>query len=244
MEDRPRKILLIKIMFITNIISLVLLIVVLMHYNIPGKIALKVSGAYHRNYTNYEIRNGLFSVYDQNMYKIIMLGDSIIEGAAWNELLGIQCIANRGVSGDTTEGILARLPDIYKLNPEICFLMTGINDIENSVPAETIINNMEIIIEELRSNGIQVITQSTIYAAKNIKNWKKMNAEIDKINFWLEEYSRGRNLLYIDINKLLKSGNALNAEYTYDGIHLLAAGYQKWKDLLLPVIEKCRKQDR
>jgi len=33
-------------------------------------------------------------------------------------------------------------------------------------------------------------------------------------------------------------GRSLNKKYTYDGIHLSADGYMKWKGLLLPLIKE------
>jgi lysophospholipase L1-like esterase len=45
------------------------------------------------------------------------------------------------------------------------------------------------------------------------------------------------NLTYIDINTTLSNGNALNEEYTYDGVHLFGSGYNKWKMLILPIIK-------
>jgi lysophospholipase L1-like esterase len=94
-----------------------------------------------------------------------MLGDSITEGVAWNELLGISGIANRGIGGDTTEGIIGRLPNIYELNPEMCFIMAGINDIRKNIPVEIIIKNTDQIIGDLENHGIEVIIQSTLYVS-------------------------------------------------------------------------------
>ncbi len=41
-----------------------------------------------------------------NSYKIAMLGDSITNGCAWNELLKRTDVINRGIGGDTTTGMV------------------------------------------------------------------------------------------------------------------------------------------
>ena len=49
--------------------------------------------------------------------KIVMLGDSITEGGEdWNKYFKSNNIVNRGISGDTTLGVLARLNEIYFYN--------------------------------------------------------------------------------------------------------------------------------
>jgi lysophospholipase L1-like esterase len=84
---------------------------------------------------------------------IVMLGDSITAGVEWNELLGIPNIANRGIGSDTTEGFYNRLENIYKIKPKICFIMGGINDIGYGIPVETILQNIEMIMDQDIMNG-------------------------------------------------------------------------------------------
>jgi lysophospholipase L1-like esterase len=189
-------------------------------------------------YSNYEILNKLFSVYDETYkYKIVMLGDSITAGVAWNELLGINYIANRGIGGDTTSGFIKRLENIYKLKPEICFIMGGINDIYGGITVDEILKNFEIIIKNLRRKGTEVIVQSTLYVSKEQPNWESVNRAVDELNTGLKSICIKNNLLYIDVNTILSSDNALNKEYTYDGVHLFGNGYNKWKELIISIIK-------
>ena len=44
--------------------------------------------------------------------KIIFLGNSITEGANWNELAGMRNVLNRGIGGDVTFGVLGRLEEV------------------------------------------------------------------------------------------------------------------------------------
>jgi lysophospholipase L1-like esterase len=222
------------LLLLSNIITLGCLAIVSIHYDVPRKIILKFSGNYHETY---EIKNRLFSEYSERNYKIVMLGDSITEGVAWNELLGITDIANRGISGDTTQGILNRLQDIYKINPQICFIMAGINDIGKGISVDVITQNMERIIINLKNNGITVVVQSTLYVAKNERNWKSINAQVKRLNLWLEDYCTDNKTTFLDLNKILSIDDALNPEYTYDGVHLFGVGYKHWRNQILPIID-------
>jgi lysophospholipase L1-like esterase len=188
---------------------------------------------------NYEIMNKLFSVYDETYkYKIVMLGDSITAGVAWNELLGVNYIANRGIGADTTNGFIKRLENIYELEPEICFIMGGINDIHGGITTDEILKNFEIIIEKLHQKGVEVIIQLTLYVSKERPNWKTVNKAVDELNNGLKLICARNNLLYIDVNMVLSSDNALNKEYTHDGVHLFGSGYNEWKKLIISTIKR------
>jgi lysophospholipase L1-like esterase len=165
-----------------------------------------------------------------------MLGDSITERVAWNELMGINGIANRGIEGDRTEGFLNRAEEIYEMQPELCFIMGGINDILHGISVEGITENYKEIIAELNIRGIKVIVQSTLYVSREWSEWKKINKTVDELNSRLKEICAENNLVYIDVNKALTSDGALDKEYTYDGLHLWASGYRKWKELIMPVM--------
>src|SRR5262245_42410399 len=60
---------------------------------------------------------------------IVFLGDSITELCHWSELLQNPSVLNRGIGGDTTQDILNRVDQIYRLRPQKLFLMIGVNDL-------------------------------------------------------------------------------------------------------------------
>ncbi|MHB9293790.1 hypothetical protein Holit_03421 [Hollandina sp. SP2] len=230
-----------KILVLTNIVSLLFLAIVSLHYKVPQNVLIKMGIIENNNsiiYSHYDVRTILFSSYKHKEYKVVMLGDSITAGVEWNELLGISCIANRGIGSDTTGGILGRLSSIYELNPQMCFIMAGINDIGKNISVELIIENMNQIIEDLENHGIEVIIQSTLYVSDEHRNWKKTNSEVDKLNHELEEISRKRKIPFVDINRILSKNGVLRDEYTYDGVHLYGTGYKEWGKIIMEIIEK------
>ena len=232
----------VKLLCLTNIISLIFLAIVSLHYQVPQKVFIKL-GIIKNNSaadTHYDVKNLLFSVYGRKEYRTVMLGDSITEGAAWNELLGIPDIANRGIGGDTSEGFYKRLPDIYGLNPELCFIMGGINDIFKGIPVKSILENMRKTVEELEGKGIKPVMQTALYVSKTRKNWKNINGNVDELNKGLKEMCAERGIIYADINEILSSEGGLREEYTYDGVHLYGRGYREWGKKVKEIIEALR----
>ena len=76
---------------------------------------------------------------DKNEAKIMMLGDSITDEGEWSEFWG-EVVQNRGISGDTTSGVLDRL---YTLNPNTkrVFIMIGVNDIMRGFSEDLVFEN-------------------------------------------------------------------------------------------------------
>ena len=62
------------------------------------------------------------------------------------------------------------------------------------------------------------------------------NARIEAFNALLRDMARRRGLDYIDIRSRMVRDGKMPAEYTVDGIHLNAAGYAVWVDVLRPYL--------
>ncbi|AEF84887.1 lipolytic enzyme, GDSL domain protein [Treponema primitia ZAS-2] len=238
-----------------NIVTLIFLSIISLHYKVPQKVLVKLR-AINSEPTKIEykpepfqlpafvfqnVSRENFSVYNKRKYAIVMLGDSITARVAWNELLGLPGISNRAIEGDYTLGVLHRLEDIYELNPKLCFLMIGTNDIplinNNYYTVETIVNNIKEIIKELQNHNIDVCIESILYTAFNSSYWKDFNGYVKTINYLLEEYCEKNNILYLDVNELLSKDDRLEWKYTSDGVHLFGDAYKKWGGMILEVLK-------
>ncbi|MEG2274369.1 MAG: hypothetical protein RSC44_03455, partial [Clostridia bacterium] len=70
--------------------------------------------------------------------KTVFFGDSITEMFDLNNYFGDTTIYNRGISGDTTSGMLARLQtNVVVLAPDKVFFLGGANDLNSSTSIET-----------------------------------------------------------------------------------------------------------
>jgi lysophospholipase L1-like esterase len=164
----------------------------------------------------------------QSNKNIVMIGDSITDRGLWCELANRNDIINRGISGDTTSGVLNRLNN---LNPNLqqAFVMIGINDLLRGQSVEYIFNNYKIIIIKLKVLGIKPIIQSTLYIRTRTNI---INQKVKKLNNLLLEYTKKNKIEFIDLNTKLAPNKVLLKKYSLDGLHLNGQGYILWSKIL------------
>ena len=180
--------------------------------------------------------------------KIVFLGNSITEGGGnWNARFGVKNIVNRGISGDTTEGILDRLDEIIYYKPIAVFLLIGINDIfDADIPgrgeitpsyvSKNIINIADQITNQSPSTKIFIQTilpiNHKIYT--EINDWFPEHAvalpiQINKINSLIKNIDLGNKYTIIDLHSaFINKHGLMDRVYSTDGVHLNDAGYQLW----------------
>lgn len=156
---------------------------------------------------------------------IVMLGDSITQFGEWAELFPRSKIINRGIDGDTADGVLARLDEVIARKPKIVFLMIGINDLFLGVRPQVIAQHVRSVVARLNANGAHVVLQSTLPVTDNVK----INAQVQELNALLRQVP---GVTFVDLHPLLAPSGALLADYTWDGIHLNGVAYLIWRDTI------------
>lgn len=163
---------------------------------------------------------------------VAMIGDSLTDGAEWHEMFPDKNISNRGIDGDTTDGVLARLDDILLARPEAAFIMIGINDFADADRSvETVFDNFRAIVSRLDQRGVRVIVQSTLPCNEAKGAWKSCASIIGRIrqlNARLATLASER-VSFVDLTSVLAGEGGLKDELTYDGVHLNGQGYRLWK---------------
>jgi hypothetical protein len=192
------------------------------HVNTEKSITAKKVYKYDGNLAHQKLFDGLSKNYD-----VVFLGDSLTNGGRWSEAFIDKKVANRGIGGDTSQGMLNRVDKVIELNPEVVYLLLGINDIIHNKKSAYIFERYKNIITKLTNNNIKVIVQSTLLTAK-----PKLNKEVALLNKKLLAYTKQLNLPYIDLNKELAPSGILTDDITRDGIHLRAEAYLKWFDII------------
>lgn len=173
------------------------------------------------------------SIYDEFgrcCYDIVFIGDSITEDANWEDIFPNYRVANRGIGGDTSDGIVERMDSIISTKASKAFIMVGVNDLTKRTSIDVIFNNYQQIIAPLLANDISVYLQSTLYVATR---GEEFNLSIAMLNQKLESFAAQNNkLAYINLNKTLSVNRALKSDFSEDGVHLNAQGYKAWKDAI------------
>jgi lysophospholipase L1-like esterase len=180
---------------------------------------------------------------ERDRHAIVLLGDSITQGwgedfSAW--FPGLK-IANRGISGDTSRGVLIRLKeDVLALDPQAVILLIGTNDLEEKADPETIAANLKLILAELeRPNPKMPIILCQVFPSSASKS--RPVDKIKKLNQLYAAVVKGDTQvtlletwpLFADAN-----GDAITAEFP-DLLHPNLAGYAKWAAALRPVLATC-----
>ena len=167
---------------------------------------------------------------------IIMLGDSITEGARWNELFDNPNIVNRGIGGDISDGVLKRLDEVIRHRPRKLFLMIGTNDIGFGLDTQTIVRNIESILSQVKeqSPSTEIFVQSVLPVNISASSpFPHNNKGILRLNEQIKRQCAGLKIEYIDLHAhFLDADGNLRSELTNDGLHLLGAGYLLWKELI------------
>jgi lysophospholipase L1-like esterase len=176
---------------------------------------------------------------EQDRNAVVFLGDSITQG--WGDDFSASFpgmkVANRGISGDTSRGVLIRLKeDVLALDPRAVVLLIGTNDLEEGAEPETIAANLKLILAELKRHNAdmpvilcQVFPSSASKSrpADKIKSLNQLYAaavkgdpRITLIDTWT---------LFADAN-----GDAIPDEFP-DLLHPNRVGYAKWAAALRPM---------
>ena len=170
---------------------------------------------------------------------VLFLGDSITQG--WGDRMGNSFpgmkVANRGISGDTTRGMLIRLKeDVLDVNPKCVVMLMGTNDLEENATPATIAGNVKLIVEELgKHNAKMPIVLCQVMPST--ANKKRSAKDITETNKLCAAAVRGnRQVTVLDTWTLFANadGDAKKEEFP-DLLHPNAAGYAKWAAALRPV---------
>ncbi|AFZ20663.1 lysophospholipase L1-like esterase [Allocoleopsis franciscana PCC 7113] len=150
---------------------------------------------------------------------------------------------NQGISGETSKGLLNRLALFDKTEPEMIFVMIGINDLIRGITDETILANQELIIRYLRRSHprSKIVVQSILPHSAESVTWEGRdrllaipNPRIRELNERLRAIAKEENVIFLDLYPLFADtdGN-LKTELSTDGLHLNPQGYFVWRNALL-----------
>ena len=185
-------------------------------------------------------RTGWAGRVEQDQKSLVFLGDSITQG--WGDDMGGSFpgvkVANRGISGDTTRGMLIRLKDdVLALNPTGIVMLMGTNDLEENAEPEVVAANFKLIIAELKKHNPKLpIVVCQVFPSSASK--KRPADKIKKVNELYAAAVKGdAQITLIETWKLFadEKGDAKPAEFP-DLLHPNKVGYAKWAAALRPIL--------
>jgi lysophospholipase L1-like esterase len=177
---------------------------------------------------------------EKDQKALVFLGDSIIQG--WGPNLkgsfGEVKVANRGISGDTTRGMLVRMQeDVLALNPSGVVLLMGTNDLKEKAEPEVIAANLKLIIAALKEHNSEMpIVLCEVMPSSASK--KRPAEKIKKVNDLYRAAVKGDSqVTVLDTWTLFadENGDARKPEFP-DLLHPNDLGYRMWAAALTPVL--------
>ncbi|MBF4587176.1 MULTISPECIES: GDSL-type esterase/lipase family protein [unclassified Curtobacterium] len=168
---------------------------------------------------------------------VLFLGDSITAQGSWDSWLPDEQTLNQGISGDTTDGVLARLDAVVAEQPEVIVLLIGTNDFGNHrASAEHVVRNVETILVTLRRElpGVRLLLVSVL------PRQAEYTAKIEEANRHLRQFVATCHAQYLDAWPALADGEHLDDRFTDDGLHLTDEGYRAYLGELVPALERVR----
>jgi len=195
--------------------------------------------------TYYNQRLSLFEKLPDTKGEIIFLGNSITDGGEWCELLGNPKAKNRGISGDTTEGVLFRLNEVTRSKPAKVFLLIGINDLSRGVSKDIVFSNICKISDRIRTDSpkTKIYVQSILPVNDSFglfKNHTNKTDDVLWVNKQLKTWCEKEQVQYVDLYDRFKNPDSelLNPNLTNDGLHLTGTGYLLWVETIKPYLTK------
>ena len=175
-----------------------------------------------------------------NYGDIVFLGNSITWGGKdWSKRLKHPNIRNRGIGGDVTDGVLARIDEITYFKPKAVFLLIGINDLwnnnnPNDPSAEYIANNIIQIAQVINAETpkTKIYVQTVLPIEK-----EQYKTSILKVNEIIKANEKENPYQIVDLYSIFVNENGLiRKELSTDGIHLNEKGYDAWVEFIKPII--------
>ena len=176
----------------------------------------------------------------QDQRAVVFLGDSITQG--WGDDLGGKFpgvkVANRGISGDTTRGVLIRLDDdVLSLHPSAVIILIGTNDLEENADPETIASNLKLILARLEAQDHHLpIVLCQVFPSSESK--KRPADKVKRVNQLYAAAVKGdAQVTLLETWPLFATpqGDAKPEEFP-DLLHPNQVGYAKWAAALHPIL--------
>lgn len=186
--------------------------------------------------THYPKRIAEFQENPLETNDIVFIGNSITEqGEDWASKIDNSKAKNRGIAGDTSDGILARLNELTFYKPEKVFLLIGINDLfydPNSV--QKVHENILKIVNEINSESpaTEIFVQTILPTDS-----ERFIPKIIELNALLKSSAFQKPFTFINLhNRFVLLNGKINMDFSTDGIHLNDKGYEIWSEIIKNII--------
>lgn len=170
---------------------------------------------------------------------VVFFGDSITQGftALQAAFPGVK-VANRGIGGDTSRGLLVRLrEDVLDLKPRAVVILIGINDLTSGGTPTDVATNVRLILDAIRKNNPKTPVVLCHVMPCSIR--PQYPATLRQTNALYDGIAMGRpNVTVCDTWPGLATPDGMPIAGLFpDGVHLNRDGYKVWETNLRPALQ-------
>jgi beta-glucosidase len=184
---------------------------------------------------------------------VLFMGDSITDfwrnesgpfagKPVFDRYFGELKVANFGIAGDTTQGVLYRLQngEGQGYQPRAVMLMIGTNNTGRNTAAE-IAEGIGAVILQMRKNFPDArILLLGVFPRGRAND--PVRATIAEINQKIAKLDDGRHVHYLDIGgKFLDADGNIPSDIMSDGLHPVAKGYEIWAEAVKEPLQRLMK---
>jgi lysophospholipase L1-like esterase len=177
---------------------------------------------------------------------VVFMGDSLTDG--WGDRLKQEFsrmkVANRGIGGEVSRGILFRLQeDVLDLDPEAMVLCIGTNDLSARAEPAVIAQNIELILDKARQAKPEMPIVLCTVPPRDASKWPIDPSALKDLNARIVQLAAGKeNLEVLDLVAVLATpdGQLKEACFSDDRLHLAGPGYEAWAEAIRPVFKKLK----
>ncbi len=184
---------------------------------------------------------------------LLFLGDSITDfwrnanapyagKPVFDKYFGNMKVANFGIAGDTTQGVLFRLQngEGKGFSPKLIMLMIGTNNTMQNTGPEIAEGVGAVVLELKKDFPASRILLLAIFPRD--KPGDQVRKTIDDVNSRIAKLHDGKKVFYLDIGqKFLDENGFIPQDIMSDALHPTTKGYEIWAEAVKGHIEKLMK---
>ncbi len=184
---------------------------------------------------------------------LLFLGDSITDfwsnasgpyagKPVFDKYFGHMKVANFGIAGDTTQGVLFRLQngEGKGFSPKLVMLMVGTNNTMQNTAPEIAEGVGAVVLELEKDFPTSKILLLAIFPRD--KPGDQVRKTIDEVNRRIAKLHDGKKVFYLDIGqKFLDENGFIPKDVMSDALHPTTKGYEIWAEAVKGHIEKLMK---
>ncbi|HSI33269.1 MAG TPA: GDSL-type esterase/lipase family protein [Tepidisphaeraceae bacterium] len=177
---------------------------------------------------------------------VVFVGDSLTGGWKADHMAksfpGLK-VANRGIGGDVTRGVLFRLKeDVLDLKPRAIVLCIGTNDLSTHAEPAVIASNVSLILAQIRQHDANLPVVLCNIPPRDHKDAPTKPNAVADLNARLAKLAETANdahLKLVDLHTPLAGpdGRPKPDSFAKDRLHLAPPGYDQWATALGPAFE-------